>query len=84
MVQIQTDLDTLYPAHLAHVKKLYDTASRAAGKDGVLIASGALKSTFLDDHTYPFKVNPHFKAWLPVTDVNDSFILFRGDEKPQL
>ena len=84
MVQVTTDLGSLYPDHLERVKKIYRQAIDAAGKEGVLIASGSLKYTFLDDHAYPFKVNPHFKAWLPITELNDCFVLLRGDETPQL
>ena len=84
MVQLSTDLEALYPEHIEQVKRHYLEAATQSGKEGVLIASGSLKTAFLDDHTYPFKVNPHFKAWLPVTDVNDSFVLIRENEKPQL
>lgn len=31
--------------------------------DALLIHSGELVNVFLDDHPYPFKVNPQFKAW---------------------
>ncbi len=73
-----------YPQHLKQVLKTYLDAAASRGKSGVLIPSGSLKYAFLDDHSYPFKVNPHFKACLPVTDVNDSFIVLREGEKPQL
>ena len=80
MVQLSTDLDALYPEHLAGVKTLYGEAIRDAGKEGVLFASGALKTAFLDDHSYPFKVNPHFKAWLPViVSAAASFVAFSCD-----
>jgi Xaa-Pro dipeptidase len=81
---VGSQLSSLYKIHLEHVTQVYQKAARQAGKDGVLIASGALKQTFLDDQTYPFKVNPHFKAWLPVTDVEDSYLLLRENKKPQL
>ena len=78
------ELNSIYKTHLERVTQVYQNAARQAGKDGVLIASGALKNTFLDDQTYPFKVNPHFKACLPVTDVNDSYLLLRENRKPLL
>tara|TARA_R110002073_G_scaffold25378_16_gene84218 strand:+ start:9325 stop:10656 length:1332 start_codon:yes stop_codon:yes gene_type:complete len=74
----------LYSAHLKEVTEHYLAAAGATGKSGVVIASGSLKTAFLDDHTYPFKVNPHFKSLVPVTDVPDSFVLLREGEKPQL
>ncbi|MBV1879393.1 MAG: Xaa-Pro dipeptidase [Pseudomonadales bacterium] len=84
MTHLSTDLETLYPEHLELITKRYLEAAQQAGKEGLLISSGALKYAFLDDHSYPFKVNPHFKSWLPITGVNDSFILIKGNQKPQL
>lgn len=73
-----------YSAHLAQMQNNYLEAASAEGKDSVLISSGSIKTAFLDDRTYPFMVNPHFKALVPVTDVPDSFVLLRQGEKPQL
>jgi len=84
MVQLSTDLAALYPRHLEHVKSLYRQAAERVDRQGVLIAAGTPKSAFLDDYTYPFKVNPHFKFWLPVTEVSDCFVLIRDNEKPRL
>lgn len=84
MSQLSTDLELLYPQHLAKVQETYQKAVKKAGKEGLLIAAGSLKYAFLDDHSYPFKVNPHFKAWLPVTDLENCFVLIKGDDKPQL
>jgi len=39
---------------------------------------------FLDDQHYPFKVNPHLKAWAPVLDSPDSFILYTPGSRPKL
>jgi Xaa-Pro dipeptidase len=74
----------LYAGHLKDVTHHYLDAAKALGKTGVVIASGSLKTAFLDDHTYPFKVNPHFKALVPITNVPDSFVVLRDGEKPQL
>ena len=41
-------------------------------------------NTFLDDHAYPFKVNPQFKAWVPVTQVPNCWLLVDGVNKPKL
>jgi Xaa-Pro dipeptidase len=74
----------LYAGHLREISHHYLDAAKAEGKSGVVIASGSLKTAFLDDHTYPFKVNPHFKALVPITQVPDSFVVLREGEKPQL
>ena len=83
-MQVRTDLDALYPEHLETLQRRLDDALECNNLEGLLIPSGTEKYTFLDDHTYPFVVNPHFKAWLPVTDVPDSFLLLRPGEKPTL
>jgi len=43
-----------------------------------------LMNNFLDDHAYPFKVNPQFKAWVPVTQVPNCWLLVDGVNKPKL
>lgn len=78
------DLGALYEEHLHTFLKRFQATAMATGKEGCLIASGSIKTAFLDDHPYPFKVNPHFKSLLPVTSVPDSFVLLRGDDKPIL
>ena len=49
-----------------------------------MIYSGAQHLMFLDDHYYPFKVNPHFKAWLPLVDVPECFLIYSAGAKPRL
>ena len=39
---------------------------------------------FLDDRDYPFKVNPQFKAWVPVTQVPNCWLWVDGVNKPKL
>lgn len=72
----------LYSAHLDKVKQAFDGAMDVAGADTVVIFSGALRYLFLDDHAYPFQANPHFLYWLPVTDVADSYVIYRRGETP--
>lgn len=52
--------------------------------DVLLIHSGDQEAIFLDDQTYPFKVNPHFKAWLPVTSAPNCWLLTDGVNKPKV
>lgn len=84
MQEISMDVESLYKDHLSQVQHRYEKALASCGCSGVLIPSGTLKYGFLDDHPYPFKVNPHFKTWLPIDDNDDSFILMRAGEKPLL
>lgn len=83
-LQVSTDLERLYRDHLETLQRRLGSALEGSGKRAVLIASGSQKSTFLDDHVYPFVVNPHFKAWLPLTEVPDSFVLVAPDSRPVL
>src|SRR5579859_7607105 len=64
-----------YAAHVEAVKKHFDSALAATGYDQVAVFAGGLHTQFLDDADYPFKVNPQFKWWLPLTGAHDSFIV---------
>lgn len=84
MTNDPSTLDRLYPEHLTtHLRRIQDALERS-GHDAVLIASGRQHVAFLDDMTYPFKVNPHFKALVPIVDNPESFILIRPGRTPQL
>ena len=78
------NLAALYPAHLQTVKERHDRALAAAGFDSVVIFAGALHVVFLDDNTYPFKPNAHFKAWVPVVDNPHCFIVYTAGTRPCL
>lgn len=52
--------------------------------DLIAIHSGQVKRQFLDDMDYPFKVNPLFKAWAPLTDLPHCWMLLRAGKTPQL
>ena len=84
MQVISTNLESLYKDHLSQVQFRYEKALTSCGGSGVIIPSGDLKYAFLDDHSYPFKVNPHFKSWLPLEDSHGSCILVRPGVKPLL
>src|SRR5258708_27273007 len=40
----------------------------ASGVDALVSHAGSPPTEFLDDQDYPYKVNPHFKAWVPIVD----------------
>src|SRR5690242_20485754 len=73
-----------YPAHLEAVRRHFDAALTAAGLEQVAIYAGSLHLQFLDDSYYPFKVNPQFKYWLPLTDAPESFVVYTAGKKPLL
>jgi Xaa-Pro dipeptidase len=77
-------LFTLYTAHVTMLKMRHDIALAESKFDHVLIASGSLHYQFLDDMPYPFKVNPHFKNWVPVVDNPNCFVLYTPGMKGKL
>lgn len=77
-------LATIYTAHVTLYKLRYDIALEASKFEHAVIFSGALHYQFADDMPYPFKVNPQFKAWAPVTDNPNCFVIYTPGLKPKL
>ena len=79
-----SSLGGLYASHLATVTARHDHALETAGASHAIIFSGSPKIAFLDDHYYPFKANPHFVAWAPLTTLPYSYIVYTPGETPVL
>lgn len=77
-------LGALFPAHIRTVRERTDQALGEAGFDAIVIAAGDLRMQFLDDNAYPFKVNPHFKWWVPIVDNPNCFVIYEPGNKPSL
>jgi Xaa-Pro dipeptidase len=77
-------MSSLYAEHLATLTQRADAALAKAGFDHLVIASGVEKYQFLDDRPYPFRVNPQFKAWLPLLHHPHSWIAYTPGAKPVL
>lgn len=77
-------LAALYPAHLAALRARTDAALARSGHEHLLVPAGSAHYQFLDDRPYPFAVNPHFKAWLPVTNAPGSWLVYTPGRKPKL
>jgi Xaa-Pro dipeptidase len=77
-------LGALYGAHLEEIKERHDRALERAGASHVVIYSGNPKRMFLDDNDYPFKANPHFVHWAPLTALPSSYIVYAPGETPIL
>lgn len=73
-----------YSAHIAELQRRTKKALARENLDALVIHSGKEIKVFLDDYSYPFKVNPHFKAWLPITDVANCWLIVNGEDKPTL
>lgn len=74
----------LYAAHLFELQKRTKAVLARQNLDGLVIHSGQAKRQFLDDMDYPFKVNPQFKAWVPVLDNPNCWLIVDGVNKPKL
>src|SRR5687768_4355964 len=77
-------LATIYTAHVTIQKLRHDRALLDSKFDHAVIFSGALHYQFVDDMPYPFKVNPHFKCWVPVTGNPNCFVIYTPNLKPRL
>lgn len=77
-------LSQLYPAHIDELQKRAKVACERESLDGIVIHSGQELKVFLDDTTYPFKANPHFKHWLPIVNVTNCWLIVNGNDKPTL
>lgn len=73
-----------YPAHIACLQQRTKQALSRENIDGVVIHSGQEIKAFLDDNAYPFRVNPHFKHWLPLVDMPNCWLVVNGEDKPTL
>lgn len=74
----------LYAHHIAELNRRTRTVLERENLDALIIHSGQAKRQFLDDMDYPFKVNPHFKAWVPVLDNPNCWLVVDGINKPKL
>ncbi len=77
-------LVTFYQQHIEENQSRVATILARENLDALVIHSGQAKRQFLDDMDYPFKVNPLFKAWLPVTDNPNCWLIVNGTDKPKL
>jgi len=78
------ELGQLYPAHVQAIKARHDRALEKAGGSHAVIFSGAPRLVFLDDYHYPFKANPHFIGWLPLTLTPYCYLIHTPGELPIL
>ncbi|MCF1427889.1 MAG: Xaa-Pro dipeptidase [Shewanella sp.] len=74
----------LYREHLARLNDRVHEILTREKLTGLVIHSGQLHRQFLDDMDYPFKVNPHFKAWVPVVNNPNCWLMINGLDKPRL
>lgn len=73
-----------YPQHIEQLQLRTKQALLRENIEGLVIHSGQEVKAFLDDNTYPFRVNPHFKHWLPLIDIPNCWLIINGEDKPTL
>ena len=61
------DIASLYAAHIATLQQRVATALEGSGFDGLILLAGDLDYPGRDDIALPFRVEPHFAAWLPLS-----------------
>jgi Xaa-Pro dipeptidase len=79
-----SSLDELYALHLASLMHRTDQSLIASGFDALVIQAGRPPVQFLDDQDYPYKVNPQFKAWVPITDNPRCIVVYSPGSRPKL
>ena len=79
-----TQPDTAYANHLAMLKQRADEALARGGFDHLVVPSGTLHYQVFDDRDYPYAVNPQFKAWLPLTRVPNSWLVYTPGQRPKV
>ncbi len=77
-------LGALFAEHIASLSERHDHALQQAGASHAIIYSGNPKIAFLDDYQMPFKPNPHFVNWAPLTRLPFSYIVYTPGVTPVL
>ncbi len=77
-------LANLYAQHLEDLQSRTAVALERGGFDHLVVPSGTLLYQVFDDRDYPYAVNPHFKAWLPVTRAPGSWLVITPGQRPKL
>ncbi|MCF7223833.1 Xaa-Pro dipeptidase [Marilutibacter chinensis] len=74
----------LYRQHLDVLEQRATAALERGGFDHLVVPSGTLHYQAFDDRDYPYAVNPHFKAWAPLTRNPGSWLVFTPGRRPTL
>jgi Xaa-Pro dipeptidase len=80
----KSGLDQLYKPHLQTLMRRTEQSLAASGFDALVIHAGSPPTQFLDDQDYPYKVNPHFKAWVPIVDNPRCILVIKPGSRPKV
>ncbi|RBL63707.1 Xaa-Pro dipeptidase, partial [Xanthomonas oryzae pv. oryzae] len=78
----QPSLNSLYSDHLRTLTARADEALQRGGFAHLVVPSGNTHYQLFDDRDYPYAVNPQFKAWLPLTRVPHSWLVYTPGKRP--
>src|SRR5262245_15062674 len=82
--ELTARLESEYGPHLAIMDHRLGEALHAAELEGAVVFAGDEKMIFRDDQAYPFKAEPYFKAWVPLTQAPGSFLRLVPGQRPLL
>ena len=74
----------LYKQHLEKVLKTFSNLMNDFEYEQIVLSSGEVKTIYLDDNKYPYKVYSNFKYFAPILNNPNSFIIYKNQEKPKL
>lgn len=80
----EQDPGALYAAHLTVLQQRADLALARGGFDHLVVPSGTTHYQAFDDRDYPFAANPQFKAWLPLTRMPHSWLVYTPGQRPKV
>lgn len=81
---LMEQLQQLFAQHIDELNARAKTIMARENVSSLIVHSGQPHRQFLDDMDYPFKVNPHFKHWVPVIDNPNCWVIVDGESKPTL
>lgn len=74
----------LFTQHIARIQQNVQLLLEQNDLAGIWLHAGQAKTLFLDDQTYPFKINPHFNYVFPYPKAQNSWLFLDGVNKPQI
>ena len=78
------DLRAPYAAHLDTWSRRLEQALDAAGLDALCVFAGPERFPARDDVPYPFRIEPYFKAFVPLVDAAGSALVLVPGRRPRL
>lgn len=79
-----SELASVYTQHITELQRRTSAALERGGFDYLVVPSGTLHYQVFDDRDYAYAVNPHFKAWVPLTRVPGSWLVITPGQRPKL